>query len=289
MSEVQNQGHPSGCLRVWVCVGGLLGEGEGGGGEAAGVEGGGGDGPAEAGAADEFDVVEGAGAVLLDGGDAGEAVGHDAAHYLKVVAGLEGVGGEDGDLGVGGDVADGEAHEADLAVGDDGVGAVGVAAPAVAPCEVADLAEDGADVALAAEEEDDAGEEFALTVDGLFADAPGHFLNGVVDRDEFVGESALTEAAVYFVEADAASKLHDVPADGVVVYGGAHPAAEVFAFGGEVFARNQGVIRSDEAEHEAVFGLVGCAGEGLGEGSGAFVGGEAPQFGGCVEGIESGV
>lgn len=265
----------------------LSGEGEGG--EAAGVEGGGGDGPAEAGAADEFDVVEGAGAFVFDYGDAGEAVGHHAAEYLEVVACLEGVGAGEGDFGVGGDVADGEAEEFHLAVGDDGVGAVGVAAAAIAPCEVADLAEDGADVALAAEEEDDAGEEFALTEYGLFADAPGHFLNGVVDRDEFVGESALTEAAVHFVEADAASKLHDVPADGVVVYGGAHPAAEMFAFGGEVFARNQGVIGSDEAEHEAVFGFVGRAGEGFGEGAGAFVGGEAPQLGGCVEGVESGV
>ena len=114
-------------------------------------------------------------------GEAGEGAGGDE-HAL---AGLDG-----GCVGVGhgaqirGEEAYGVLEAAHVGVGDGGVGGCGRWGGAVAPGEVADVAEQGGDSRGACAEKEDVRKHGAAGVHYFAPDAPGNFFMGIVDGAE---------------------------------------------------------------------------------------------------------
>lgn len=154
------------------------GEGEGGeaGGEGAEVEAGDGEGDCAL-------AVDG-GAFALGGADAGDGAGEageGAGGDEHALAGLDG-----GRVGVGygaqvgGEQPYGVLEAAHVGVGDGGIGGSGGGGGAVAPGEVADVAEQGGDGRGACAEKEDVGEHGAAGVHYFTADAPGNLFVGIV-------------------------------------------------------------------------------------------------------------
>lgn len=158
------------------------GEGVGGeaGGEGAEVEAGDGEGDGA------LAVNGGAGAVgVADAGDGAGEAGEGAGGDEHALAGLDG-----GRVGfgygaqVGGEQPYGVLEAAHVGVGDGGVGGCGGGGGAVAPGEVADVAEQGGDGRGACAEKDDVGEHGAAGVHYFAPDAPDNFFMGIVDGAE---------------------------------------------------------------------------------------------------------
>lgn len=168
---------------------GEWGEGVGGeaGGEGAEVEAGDGEGDGAL-AIDwgAFVLWWGAGAIngadAGDGaGEAGEGAGGDEHALAGMDGGCVGVG---CGAQIGGEQPYGVLEAAHIGVGDGGVGGCGRGGGAVAPCEVADVAEQGGDGRGTGAEKEDVGEHGAAGVHYFAPDASGNFFVGVVDGAE---------------------------------------------------------------------------------------------------------
>lgn len=161
------------------------GEGEGGeaGGEGAEVEAGDGEGDCAL-------AVDG-GAFALGGtdagdgaGEAGEGAGGDEHALARLEGGCVGVG---CGAQVGGEQPNGVLEAAHVGVGDGGIGGSGGGGGAVAPGEVADVAEQGGDGRGACAEKEDVGEHGSAAVHYFTADAAGYLFVGIVDGAEQAG------------------------------------------------------------------------------------------------------
>lgn len=114
-------------------------------------------------------------------GEAGEGAGGDE-HAL---AGLDGGGVGFGHRAqVGGEEPYGVLEAAHVGVGDGGVGGCGRGGGAVAPCEVADAAEERGDGRGVRAEKEDVGEHGAAGTHYFAPDASGNFFMGIVDGAE---------------------------------------------------------------------------------------------------------
>lgn len=114
-------------------------------------------------------------------GEAGEWAGGDEHALAGVDGGCVGVG---CGAQIGGEQPYGVLEAAHVGVGDGGVGGCGRWGGAVAPCEVADVAEQGGDGRGACAEKEDVGEHGAAGVHYFAPDASGNFFVWVVDGAE---------------------------------------------------------------------------------------------------------
>lgn len=114
-------------------------------------------------------------------GEAGEGAGGDEHALAGVDGGCVGVG---CGAQIGGEQPYGVLEAAHVGVGDGGVGGCGRWGGAVAPCEVADVAEQGGDGRGACAEKDDVGEQGAAGTHYFAPDASGNFFMGIVDGAE---------------------------------------------------------------------------------------------------------
>lgn len=114
-------------------------------------------------------------------GEAGEGAGGDEHALAGLEGGCVGVG---YGAQIGGEQPYGVLEAAHVGVGDGGVGGCGRRGGAVAPGEVADVAEEGSDGRGARAEKEDVGEHGAAGVHYFAPDAPGNFFMGIVDGAE---------------------------------------------------------------------------------------------------------
>lgn len=114
-------------------------------------------------------------------GEAGEGAGGDEHALAGVDGGCVGVG---CGAQIGGEQPYGVLEAAHVGVGDGGVGGCWRWGGAVAPCEVADVAEQGGDSRGARAEKEDVGEHGAAGTHYFAPDASGNFFMGIVDGAE---------------------------------------------------------------------------------------------------------
>lgn len=114
-------------------------------------------------------------------GEAGEGAGGDEHALAGMYGGCVGVG---YGAQIGGEQPYGVLEAAHVGVGDGGVGGCWRWGGAVAPCEVADVAEQGGDGRGACAEKEDVGEHGAAGVHYFAPDATGNFFMGIVDGAE---------------------------------------------------------------------------------------------------------
>lgn len=114
-------------------------------------------------------------------GEAGEGTGGDEHALAGLDGGCVGVG---CGAQIGGEQPYGVLEAAHVGVGDGGVGGCGRGGGAVAPCEVADVAEQGGDGRGACAEKEDVGEHGAAGTHYFAPDATGNFFMGIVDGAE---------------------------------------------------------------------------------------------------------
>lgn len=117
-------------------------------------------------------------------GEAGEGAGGDEHALAGMYGGCVGVG---YGAQIGGEQPYGVLEAAHVGVGDGGVGGCWRWGGAVAPCEVADVAEQGGDGRGTGAEKEDVGEHGSAGVHYFVPDAPGYLFVGIVDGAEQAG------------------------------------------------------------------------------------------------------
>lgn len=150
-------------------------------------------------------------------GEAGEGAGGDEHALAGMDGGCVGFG---YGVQVGGEEPDGVLEAAHVGVGDGGVGGCGRGGGAVAPCEVADAAEERGDGRGARAEKEDVGEHGSAGVHYFVPDAAGDFFMGVVDSSEqgcavVGGGHAVGDGAEGFMRPQA----HGEPSGGIGIDG----------------------------------------------------------------------